>query len=321
MAKTTLISIVSVIDSDQVIHQASLKRLHTHLKKKFSHFEIILVGNGISAKTQIETQRLVKSMSNIRCIVLSKKYDIEIAYIAGLENSIGDFVVIKHLEYDTPELAILLIENALRGTDIVIAKADHRGDGLAYRSLRNVLYRISYFLTGYAIDPDWSNFTCFSRRAVNAILQIKNNNRYIKFMNVETGYEPKILDHIASSAFPVKKKSIFALFDIMSVIVDHSNKLLKIAVKLSFFIGLVNLAYIGYIILVNIFKKNVAEGWTTISFTFSVMFSCLFIILAIFGEYMSYIYEEIKKGPLYHIAYEMTGQSELGKTIKSNVSR
>jgi hypothetical protein len=66
-----------------------------------------------------------------------------------------------------------------------------------------------------------------------------------------------------------------------------------------------NLAYVGYVFLVNLLKSHVAEGWTTLSLQSSSMFLMLFVIQAVMSEYVGRILDETKDRPLYHVVDEL----------------
>ena len=76
-----------------------------------------------------------------------------------------------------------------------------------------------------------------------------------------------------------------------------------------------NLIYSLYVILVKIWKSNVAPGWATLSLQQSGMFFLLSLVLLILSEYILHIVKSSEK-PHYHIlknllAREVTHQAKL----------
>ncbi|MCY7279268.1 MAG: hypothetical protein LH702_37435 [Phormidesmis sp. CAN_BIN44] len=65
-----------------------------------------------------------------------------------------------------------------------------------------------------------------------------------------------------------------------------------------------NVLYSVWAVLVNIFKSNIAEGWTTLSIQNSIMFFILFTILAILSEYTSRLMMTNQNRPFYIITKE-----------------
>jgi len=161
-------------------------------------------------------------------------------------------------------------------------------------------------LAGYKIETDWSNFVCFSRRIVNCILQVKDKNRYLKYLSIEYGFTR---DHITYKTINRSKQSrsvnLLKKIDAsINMLVSNTNKPIKIAAGLGYLASIANISYIIYVIFVNIFKPDVAEGWTSSSLVLASMFAILFFIMSIICNYIACIKDEIKTGPLFYIAEE-----------------
>ena len=83
--------------------------------------------------------------------------------------------------------------------------------------------------------------------------------------------------------------------------------------------SLLNVLYMVYVMAVNLVKRQVAEGWTTLSLQVSVMFLFLFTTLVVIAEYLAHTLEETKDRPLYHVAEEKGGPTALRDESKRNV--
>jgi hypothetical protein len=73
------------------------------------------------------------------------------------------------------------------------------------------------------------------------------------------------------------------------------------------------------VVLIYIFKKKVAEGWTSSSLYSSFMNVVLFFVLAIICECLNKIMKQLKSGPLYHIVDETSSTALVGLPDKKNV--
>ncbi len=68
--------------------------------------------------------------------------------------------------------------------------------------------------------------------------------------------------------------------------------------------ALLNVIYSLYVLAVNIFKADVAEGWTSLSLQSSFMFFLLFLILGVLSEYIGRLFIHNQNRPFYLIARE-----------------
>jgi len=91
----------------------------------------------------------------------------------------------------------------------------------------------------------------------------------------------------------------------LEIFISSSDRLLKFASIIALLIFLLNFIYFFYSLGIRIFKEDVERGWTSTSLILSIMFGALFFILFILIEYLSIIYKETKKGPLYYISTEI----------------
>jgi hypothetical protein len=254
-------------------------------------------------------------------IILSKEYEENIALTAALENSIGDFVITMDIEIDPIDLIPAMVEKCSGGFDYIVCQnTELNTRPILYRILSWGFYKIFKLLTqNKAIIMKGSNYICFSRRIVNSIIQIKDRVRFMKFLKSEMGYLYDIILYTKSLGRNNRYylKHLKFSFDIF---IASSDKLLKFASFIALVIFFLNLFYFFYSIAIRIFKDDVAKGWTSTSLILSVMFGALFFVLFILIEYLSIIYKETKKGPLYYIASEINNSDLFNNFNKKNIT-
>lgn len=307
MNKDVLVSVVAILHDDASIIESYIKDVVEILAESFKNYELLLVANGSTDESIAKIKSIQSRVKNIRLISLSRQYDDEVAYMAALENCLGDFVILMNINYDPPSLIPQLVEVALSGYDVVIAERSDRNDDTWLDKISaKLFYKISKFFTGYNINPNSSEYFIFSRRMVNSIIQIKDRIRYIKYLKLEVGYKQTYITYERIMRLGYKKKKSFlkSLGFAVDVIVSNSDKMLKLASLIGLLTSFVNLLYGIYVLAISIFKKNVIEGWASTSLFNSTMFFLLFLILSIIGVYISRVLKETKKGPLYYISDE-----------------
>jgi glycosyltransferase involved in cell wall biosynthesis len=323
MDPNLLISVATIIhnDADIVLHY--LEETSGVLDENFKHYEILLVDNGSTDNSVALVKEVIGRYNSIRLLILSKENDGEIAFTAALENSIGDYVVLIDIRTDPPQMIPEMVDRCALGYDYVIAKrATGKEDPFFYRILSWLFHKCINFFTHQKLEMDWSNYVCFSRRLVNAIIQIKDRVRYLKYLKTEVGFSHQAVPYNPKPRAEKKQTRTFwkRLSWSMETIVSNTDRLIRIATLLAFITSLANFLFIFYALGVKLFMSGVAKGWTSTSIIIATMFGVLFLILSIFGEYISVVYKETKKGPLYHIADEVTGSLMFDKFDQKNVT-
>ena len=81
-----------------------------------------------------------------------------------------------------------------------------------------------------------------------------------------------------------------------------------------------NLIYVVFVFLVNVFKRQVAEGWTSLSVQMSGMFFFVFLNLVIISEYIAHIMQETQDRPLYNVLDDRSSTVRLVDPDRRNVA-
>lgn len=304
---TVLVSVATVVNNDAATVDAFVASALATLQANFEHFELVLVDNGSTDGSANSIRNLLAQHRNVRLIVLSKQYDEEVACTAALESCIGDFVVLMNLNEDPTELIPQMVQLCMNGSDVVIGDTQV-GEPVSfpYRLASSFYYRLIKWFTGLDVRNRWYTFICFSRKVVNYVVEIRDRNRYLKFLKLET--------RLCRTHLPYKKvyrtskrrdpdllKRLYLGLEITN---SNSIRLIKVASLLGFTTSFINVLYILYVLLVFIFKPDVAEGWTTTNLVTAGMFALAFFILAIQCEYVAYVFQQTRQGPLYHVSDE-----------------
>ena len=104
----------------------------------------------------------------------------------------------------------------------------------------------------------------------------------------------------------------------MRLLVSTTRAPMRLVTTLSLFGAVSNLVYSLYVIVVALFKDDVAPGWTSLSLQQSGMFFLLSLVLLVLGEYILHMARLTTEGPLYHVAQEFTS-ADLARAERLNV--
>ena len=304
-----IISVATIVQNNEDIIEEFMIEVCALLEKHFRHYELIILDNGSTDETVAKVSTASKTRKNIRFIILSKHYDDEIAYTAALENAIGDYVVLIDCVYDPPELIPDMVDICASGKDCVLAEYVGKSvDPIWYRALTYFFYKLFSLAVASDVKTTFTDYICFSRNMVEAIIKVKGRVRWTKFMNIEVGYRREIIQFQKTrrSKRKASRKSLKKFLRRLEMLFSSSEYFLQAANLLSFAISFLSFTYIIYAFAIYFFKPDVAEGWASTSVVLATFFGFMFLILGIIGEYVSVIHKETKKGPLYHIAREVS---------------
>src|SRR5262245_18155973 len=142
MSTECLVSVVVPLYHDGEILAPFLSDLVGVLESAYSHYEIVLVDDGSSDGTAERATGMLGLYDCIRFIRLSRHFGEEVAIWAGLNEAIGDFVVVMIPNSDPPQLLPTLVERARGGSDIVYGvRNDRDGQPWWYRLGAQVFHK------------------------------------------------------------------------------------------------------------------------------------------------------------------------------------
>ena len=303
-----LISVVMPLQEDAQILETVVRETSQVLTEHYTHHEIILVADGSDAATCNAARIVTNQIPGVRLIMLSREFGREMSVLAGLESSIGDYVVVLVPETDPPALIPQMVARC-REVDGMVLGVDQNGlgGGPLRRMLKKVFHAYMRRMLKTELLPGCTDFCVIGRRMVNALTQFRESYRQLRLLSSTVGYHRSAFPYTLLSRTGRNTQAGFIeeLHQALELVVAHSRQPLRIVSWLGWIAGFLNVLYTFYVVLIYLFKKDVAPGWTSQSFMQGVMFFCLFTLLSILSEYVGRILEESRGRPLYFVTDEM----------------
>ncbi|MCC6280488.1 MAG: glycosyltransferase [Saprospiraceae bacterium] len=309
----SFISVIAVLQSQGHIRtlESWLTGLYAELSAQFSDFEFILVNNHCAIADIDEVIRPLPEdlRKNIFMLNLSTPVSRDNALLAGLDRANGDYTAIFDFDFAAqPQVLTQLWERSQQGFDIVYLRARERHLPFAQRLLYRIFYYILKRYSQLRIDP-WAHHTrLISRRALNSLLRLRENSRYLKANYALVGYQTDALPTevplhtepettfgeqfrtalVAVTSFTTFLRSMLLWIFLFSVVVAGIAVFNAVKVKLT------NIDIFGD-------RVESLSGWAFLVVLMSVFFAITCLNLYIMSIYLSNIYSEIKNRPLYII--------------------
>ncbi len=302
------LSIVCVLQNKESECEQTIKNISKVIANLTDDYEIIIVDNSSNDKTIKILENLTSgndSIKNLQVFSLTNEVDTNTAIWAGVENSLGDYVITIDPEVDDVNFIPEILEKNIPNTDILFINNNFKPN---YNIFDNLIILLNNFFLKFIpktkINYKGSEFRMISRKVINFIFNYPKP--YIVFSNLAsiTGFKKLDLKYHHKFKINKKKKSILNINNSVIDVIKRNHFPIRLASILMLSSSLLNLLYVFYIALVYIFKNNVEEGWTTLSLQLSGMFFLISFVLFIICEYLYNLNNSTNDGPLFHIGQE-----------------
>ncbi len=322
MEPNTVVSIVVPLQQDAQLLEEIVTEIDRVVGAAYRFFEIVLVDDGSTDGTPAAVQPLLKKIQRIRYLRLSRPFGRDVAMSAGIESAIGDIVVTLDPRTDPVGIIPQMIELCRKSGGIVHGMEENPLKRSFVREWSGGLFR-NYCRKRLGVDikRGVSDLRVMSRQAVNALLQVREQNRYLRVLTLTLGYQHEFFTY---SIQPRKggpdvttwHAEVATAIDLLAANTRHPLRMVTAAGLLGAFL---NLSYAGYVVVIFLLKPAVAEGWTTLSLQVSGMFFFVCLILAVLSEYVGTILGEVRGRPLYFIAQEANSTVLLEDSVHSSI--
>ena len=237
-------------------------------------FELVLVDDGSTDGTPMKLDGLAAADPRVRVVYLSRNFGHQTALTAGLDHARGDAVVMIDADLqDPPELISTMLDHWRAGCDVVYAVREQReGESRFKLSTARWFYRLFDKLAQVELQQNSGDFRLLDRRALDALLSMRERNRFLRGMTVWVGYTQAV------SSF--------------------SHRPLQLATLLGVLISTLAFIAIPVVAVLRILGSYL-PGFSALTILVLLLGGIELIAIGIIGEYVGRIYDEVKGRPLY----------------------
>jgi polyisoprenyl-phosphate glycosyltransferase len=282
-------------------------------------FEIVLVNDGSRDRSWEMMRALAERDPRVLAINLSRNHGHQLALTAGLDLCSGERILIIDADLqDPPELLPdMVAELERQGADVVYAVRRARAGETAFKlATAKLFYRGLSKLAEIEIPRDTGDFRLMSRRALDALLSLPEQARFIRGMVAWVGFRqvPIVYDraerHAGRTKYPLSKMVRFAL----DAVTGFSTAPLRFASHFGLWLVAASVLLLIYIA-IGFLTGSTIPGWTSLMLVVVVLGAVQMFVLGMIGEYLGRLYIEAKRRPLYivsDIAGHSAGRPRLG---------
>jgi dolichol-phosphate mannosyltransferase len=284
--------------------------LHTRLSAAAAgvagdDYEIVLVNDGSRDGSWARMRDLAEMDRHVMAVNLSRNHGHQLALTAGLDLCRGDTILIIDADLqDPPELLPEMIATMHREqADVVYGVRATRGGETAFkRATAHAFYRLLARATDTDIPIDAGDFRLISRRALNVLLAMPEQARFVRGMVAWIGFRQvpfvyhRDARHAGETKYPLSKMISFAV----DALTGFSSAPLKLAAHAGLWLSAGSVLIVIYI-LSGWLSGRAMPGWTSLMLIVVALGAVQMFVLGVMGEYLGRLYHQAKGRPLYII--------------------
>jgi polyisoprenyl-phosphate glycosyltransferase len=298
-------SVVVPAYNEAEVIEAFHARLVAAMESIGAPWEVVYVNDGSRDATLPLMLGLRARDARVAVVNLSRNFGKEIALTAGLDHArAAEAVIVTDADLqDPPEVIAELVAAFREGVDVVYAQRRVReGETWFKRISAAGFYRVMQKIGGRVVLPkDTGDFRLMSRRSVDALLQLREQHRFMKGLFAWVGFPSRaVLYDRAPRAAGTTKWNYWKLWNLsIEGITGFTVAPLKIATYLGLVTAAFALVYAAVIVFRTLVWGNPVAGYPSLMAVTLFLGGVQLTTLGIIGEYLGRVFNEAKGRPLY----------------------
>lgn len=282
-----------------------LMKTESYFAQKEIELELLYVDDGSKDKTASEVRKLRQKDERVHLISFSRNFGKEAAMFAGLEHAGGDYAVIMDVDLqDPPSLLPEMFSHLEEGYDSVATRrVSRKGEPPVRSFFARMFYRLMKKISKTEIMDGARDYRLMTRQMVDAILSMREYNRFTKGIFGWVGFNTKWLEYENVERAKGETKWNFWKLFLYSLdgIAAFSTAPLMIASVMGVLFCVLAFLMIIFIIVRKLIFGDPVSGWPSLVCIILMTSGVQFFCTGILGQYLAKTYMEVKRRPIYLI--------------------
>ena len=299
----SILSVVLPAYNEEQMVGKTCRVLHEVLLGAGISYELVLVNDGSKDNTWNEILKAGEKDPNILGVHFSRNFGKEAGLLAGLEAADGDLVTVMDADLqDPPELLIDMYQKILEGYDVVgTRRADRKGEPVIRSFFSKMFYKIINAVSDTEMVDGARDFRLMTRQVVDSILDLGEVNRFSKGIFSWVGYNVTYIAY--ENRERVAGETSWNFWSLLKYSMEGFINFSEAPLNMSLWAGAASfLASILGVIFIIVRKLTVGgsvDGWASLVCIILFIGGIQLLSLGIIGKYISKIFLETKKRPVY----------------------
>jgi dolichol-phosphate mannosyltransferase len=299
-----MLSLVVPVYNEEDLIDELIRRTVSSLDSFISDYELVIVDDGSTDGSLEKMLEWQKKNEKIKILSLSKNFGHQAAFTAGLENASGDIVAMMDGDLQDPPEILERMYRRITEEDLDIVSGKKSGrKGHNGRNLYAWLFHILFKTIGEVKNMDnYGNFSMMKRRALDAMLMMKEKVRYLPGLRTFIGFKQGDVEFLRDERFRGKPK--MSLSNLFILATDAIFSFSKFPIRFCLILGTLGTLVFFCAGIYVLFAKATGiavTGWTSTMLSIYFLGSIQLVFLGIIGEYVYRSYKESQNRPVYFI--------------------
>src|SRR5215471_6735046 len=270
-------------------------------------WEVVYVNDGSRDSSLSLLMELHERDPRVIVVEFARNFGHQAALSAGLETARGDAIILMDGDFqDPPEVLPNLVSAWKGGARVIVAERGSRAETGLRGKLFPLFYRVMGWISDFPIPMNAGIFGLLDRQAADAIIGLRESNRYLPGMRAWVGFPTAVVYYDrAERAAGEAKQTLLRLFKYaMDAIFSFSYKPLRLGLALGGTVLTVGLVMAALMIVSALFHLKMfnalsAAGFAGTLFAVLLLGGVQLVAIGLLGEYIGRIYDEVRRRPLY----------------------
>jgi len=297
-------SIVASVYNEEECLQMFYKSLSETLDSLSISYEIIFVNDGSTDNSLTLLKKLASEDNTITIIDFSRNFGQEAAMLAGIDHACGEAVICMDSDLQHPTKMIpKMLQKKAEGFEVVNMVRTMRHDAAFFLQKKYVklFYKFINSVSSIKLVENAPDFFLISKKVCKLLQQdFRERTRFLRGIIQLVGFKKTTVEFEAPKRAAGKSKySFFKLLKLASTAIFSFSKLpLRLGIITGLIFGVLCIALIIFSFVMWLLEKTV-PGYTTLIIFMSAFAGIQLFITGLIGQYIGYVFDEVKGRPLY----------------------
>ena len=273
-------------------------------KKIDVELEMIFVDDGSKDRTLEVVKELRVRDEQVHYISFSRNFGKEAGIYAGLEHATGDYLVLMDADLQDPPSYLMEMYQAIKeeGYDSVATRrVDRKGEPVIRSFFARQFYKLMNKISNTEIVDGARDYRLMTRQMADAILSMKEYNRFTKGIYGWVGFRTKWLEYQNVERVAGETKwSFWKLFKYsLEGIMAFSTAPLALASWAGVLMCVIAAIAIVFIVVRALMFGDPTSGWPSLACIIIFIGGLQLFCIGVLGQYLAKTYLETKERPIY----------------------
>ncbi len=296
-------------EENVALFYTELMKNEDYFRGKEIELEVLYIDDGSRDRTAAEVKRLRERDERVHLISFSRNFGKEAGMYAGLEKSRGDYVVLMDVDLqDPPSLLPEMFSYLEQDYDSVATRrVSRKGEPPVRSFFARSFYRLMKRISKTEIMDGARDYRLMTRQMVDAILSMKEYNRFTKGIFGWVGFRTKWLEY--ENVERAKGETKWSFWNLLLYSFDGITAFSTAPLMLASLVGVIFCIIAFLMILFIIVRKlmfgDPVSGWPSLVCIILMTSGVQFFCTGILGQYLAKTYMEVKRRPIYLVKEEL----------------